>query len=253
MIYDLQKADIWKRISAFIFDKILVFILAVGVAFLLSFAFNFNQYDEQYSARQEYFSEQYSTNLNMTEEEYNKLSETDQKRFDDAVTAISKDSEAVYALSMMFNFTLIITVFSILAAYLALEFFVPLAFGNGQTLGKKIFGIAVMRIDGVKVSPMFLLIRTLLGKYTIETMVPVLIIIGIGFGLVNIVGVVVMAIIVITNIAMMVASKTNSPIHDMLANTVAVDMASQLIFDTPEDMLAYKQKIHAEMAEKAEY
>ena len=84
-------------------------------------------------------------------------------------------------------------------------------------------------------------------------MVPLLILIGIGFSLVDITGVIVMAIIVITNIAMIIATRTNSPIHDMLANTVAVDMASQLIFNTPEEVLAYKQRVHAEMVDKSEY
>lgn len=253
MIYDIQRADFWKRISAFIFDKILLFIVAVGVAFLLSFAVSFDKYDAIYTERQEYFSEQYSTNLYMTEEEYEKVSAEDQARFDEAIVAFSKDEQALYALTMMFNLTLIITVFSTLIAYMSLEFFVPLAFGNGQTLGKKVFGIAVMRMDGVKLSPMFLLVRTLLGKYTVETMVPLLILIGIGFSLVDITGVIIMAIIAITNIAMVIATKTNSPIHDMLANTVAVDMSSQLIFDTPEEVLAYKQRIHAEMVDKADY
>ena len=36
MIYDLQKASMWKRISAFLCDLIVFCIVAVGVAFLLS-------------------------------------------------------------------------------------------------------------------------------------------------------------------------------------------------------------------------
>ena len=42
MIYDVQKAGIGKRISAYIFDLILLVIAATGVAFLLSVLF---QYD----------------------------------------------------------------------------------------------------------------------------------------------------------------------------------------------------------------
>ena len=36
MLQDLQKASLWKRISAYIFDTILLVTVAVGVAFLLS-------------------------------------------------------------------------------------------------------------------------------------------------------------------------------------------------------------------------
>ena len=39
----------------------------------------------------------------------------------------------------------------------------------------------------------------------------------------------------------------------MLASTVVVDLASQMIFDSPEDVLAYKQKVHAEAVDKADY
>ena len=42
-------------------------------------------------------------------------------------------------------------------------------------------------------------------------------------------------------------------IYDMLANTVTVDMASQMIFDSPEALLEYKQRVHAEAVERAEY
>ena len=40
---------------------------------------------------------------------------------------------------------------------------------------------------------------------------------------------------------------------DKLANTVTVDLASQMIFNTEEDLIAYKQKIAAEKAAKQSY
>ena len=40
---------------------------------------------------------------------------------------------------------------------------------------------------------------------------------------------------------------------DKLANTVTVDVASQMIFKTHEDMIAYKQKIAAEKAAAQTY
>jgi hypothetical protein len=38
-----------------------------------------------------------------------------------------------------------------------------------------------------------------------------------------------------------------------MAQTCVIDMGSQLIFDTPEDLLEYKKKIQAENAAKASY
>ena len=36
MVYDLQKADFWKRISAFLFDFIIFGIVAAGIAWAIS-------------------------------------------------------------------------------------------------------------------------------------------------------------------------------------------------------------------------
>ena len=40
---------------------------------------------------------------------------------------------------------------------------------------------------------------------------------------------------------------------DKLANTVTVDVASQMIFKTHDDMIAYKQKVAAEKAANQVY
>ena len=37
MVYDLQKGSLWKRASAFLFDFIMVSIIAVLLALILSF------------------------------------------------------------------------------------------------------------------------------------------------------------------------------------------------------------------------
>ena len=42
------------------------------------------------------------------------------------------------------------------------------------------------------------------------------------------------------------------PIHDKLAGTVTVDLASQMIFDSPEALLEYKKRLHAESTERKE-
>ena len=52
---------------------------------------------------------------------------------------------------------------------------------------------------------------------------------------------------------MVVTSKNNSAIHDQMAATVAVDLASQRIFDSPEALMEYKKRVHAEQAQKETY
>lgn len=255
MIYDLQKADFWKRASAGLLDLIVNIIGAVGFIFLLSLIVGFNGYTERYEARQAVFEEQYDVDFDSISnvEEFEKLSEEEQKLINTAFEAFAKDEEANYLFNMLFQLTIITVTFGILLSYLVFEFAIPMLLKNGQTLGKKIFGIAVMRLDNVKVSGPILFIRSILGKYTIETMVPVMLLLMTAFGAVGGLGIIVAAIVPLTSVVMMLATKTNSAVHDMLANTVTVDLASQMIFDTPEDVLAYKQKVHAEAVEKAEY
>ena len=142
---------------------------------------------------------------------------------------------------------------SILLGYLILEFFVPIKFGNGQTIGKKIFGIGVMRTDSVKVTAPLLFIRTILGKFTIETMIPVLIILMIFFNTIGLVGTVILGLILLLQVILMIVTHTNSVLHDVLAKTVVIDLPSQMIFESEEELMEYKKKVHAEKAARQAY
>ena len=48
-------------------------------------------------------------------------------------------------------------------------------------------------------------------------------------------------------------TRTRSTIHDLVSDTVVVDMASQMIFDSEEELIAYKTRIHEEEVNKREY
>ena len=253
MTEDLQRASMWKRISAYIFDMILLGILAVGLAAVLSFLLGYDGYYNDMNTVREKYEVQYGVELGIMESEYLEMTAEEQERWNEANRAFSYDKDALYAYNMIINLTLIILTFSILAAYVVMEIVIPLIFGNGQTLGKKIFGIALMRSDGIKITNLALVVRTILGKFTIETMVPVLIIIMILLGSIGIVGVIVMGLILLLQLIVLVSTRTRSAIHDLLAATVAVDMASQRIFESYDAMLEYKKRIHQEEVAREEY
>ena len=250
---DLQKASTWKRISAFLFDGIMLGIVAVLLMWLLSVCLGYDGYSDQVDAAYAHYGEMYGVDLRMSLAEYENLSEEGVRQLDEAYRALSDDQEALYAYNMMIYLTLIITSIGILLAFLLMEFMVPLLFQNGQTLGKKVFGICLMGNDGVKVRPVQLFIRTVLGKYAVETMVPVLIIIMILFGNIGIVGPIVLFALLALEVIVFAASRTNAFIHDLPAATVAVDMASQMIFDSKEELIAYKEKLHAEKVARQPY
>lgn len=253
MIYDLQWASMWKRISAWLLDFILLCIVATLMAFLLSTALNYDSYNDRLDARYTLYEEQYGVSRNLTQAQIDAMTPDQLANVEAASKALSEDEEALYAYNMMIQLMIVITSIGILLAYIVLDFTVPMLLGNGQTVGKKIFGIGVMRQDGVRVNGVCMFIRTVLGKYAIETMIPVMMVLMLWFGSVGEVGWLIVGVIVIAEIALLVTTKERCMIHDKLANTVAVDVASQMIFKTHEDMIAYKQKVAAEKAAAQTY
>jgi len=253
MISDLQKANMLKRISAYIFDFILLVTLAVGIAALLSGMLGYDDYTAQRQELRAEFEAQWGVSFDIPEEDYAKLTDEQRALYDEAYTTFATD-EKVNGLDVkIINLTLLITVLSVLIPYLLLEFWVPLLFGHGRTLGKKIFGIGVMRVDGVKISGVSLFVRTLLGKYALETMIPVLLILMIFFGTLGLTGTIVLGLIALTQLILLLATRNRTPIHDILASTLTIDVGSQLIFDSREDMIAYKKKVHAEQVASTGY
>ena len=253
MIYDIQKANMWKRISAYLFDFILLCIAAVGIAFLLSLALNFQSHSDARDAMRNEYEVKYGVDFDIKQADFDALSEEEKKNFEEAYRAFVTDPEVNNKDLLLINLSMMITSFGILFSYLVLEVFIPIKLKNGQTLGKKIFGIAVMRADGVRLSTLQLLVRTVLGKYAIETMIPVFLILLFLFNYMTLFCVVGLAVILIMQIIFVATTQHRTPIHDAIAGTVTVDMASQLIFDTPEALTEYKKRVHAEAADKAEY
>jgi uncharacterized RDD family membrane protein YckC len=249
MIYDLQKASVLKRVSAWLLDAILLLVLACGFGMVLSSVLNFDHYSDTLNACYEKYEKEYDIDF----EDYSNLTEEEQARYDAADAALQKDEEAQKAYNMVIYLSLTIITCSILLSYLTLEFGVPVLFGNGQTVGKRVFGIGLMRVDGVKISVFALFVRSILGKYTIETMIPTLILMMIFLGVIGIVGPAVILVIFGVQVALVITSKTNSTIHDHMAATVAVDLASQMIFDSPEALMDYKKRVHAEKVKRETY
>lgn len=253
MVTDLQKASLWKRLSAALFDFILLVILSVGVAALLSVLLGYNTHSQNLEDAYSRYEEQYGVEFRISQSEFDAMSQEQQDQYKVAYDALVSDDEVTYIYNMVLNLTLLITTFGILGAVLLLEFVVPLLLKNGQTLGKKIFGVALMHAEGLKVKPVQMFIRTVLGKFAIEIMIPVYILIMIFFNSIGIISMAVLGGIVVAELLTVVMSRTNNLIHDSIAATVAVDMASQRIFETPEEKIEYIKRLHAEEVSRQEY
>ena len=253
MVVDLQKAGFGKRIIAAIFDGILLSIIAVGVATLLSSVLGYDGYVQSVNDIYAEYEAEYGVEFQISTQEYNALSEEQLENYNAAYQALIADEEVNYYYNMLINLTMIIITFGVLIGVLAVDFAIPLFLGNGQTLGKKIFGIGVMHADALKVNNLQLFARAVLGKFAIELMIPLNIIMMIFFNGIGISGVIILGVLLIVELVCVAATRTNSFLHDMLAGTVAVDMASQRIFKNRDELIEYKKAAHAEETAKSDY
>lgn len=253
----LQKANFWKRISAWLLDFILLTIVATGFALVVSTFCGYDSVSAAYENKQIEYEQQYGIDFNITEETYNAFTDAEKAYYDEtsliAWEAFNKDVEVQKLTELLFNLWMIIIAFSLFFACLVLYFIVPLFFGYGQTLGKKIFGLAVVRTNCVKATNPVLFIRAMIGLYAIETTFPALIILMILFGVLGLAGTLVLLLMLVLQIGVLISTKTNSSIHDLLTDTVVIDFASQEIFETEEDLITRKQQLHEEEVARSEY
>lgn len=253
MIYDLQKASMMKRVAAWLFDVILTATLAVGFGLLLSVLLGYDAHNDKMEAAFAGYETEYGVVFDVTQEEYLAMTEAQQKNYEEAYAALTSDQEFLYEYNMTVNLSLMITSLGILLAMLAWEFVLPLVFGNGQTLGKKIFGLCLIRNDGVRVNTMQLFTRTLLGKFTIETMIPVYVLLMIFWNAMGIAGTILLAALLVGQLICLCATRTNSALHDLLAGTVVADITSQMIFRSTEELVEFQKQVAAERAARQTY
>lgn len=259
-MFDIQKATVSKRISAFLFDLIIFFVLVIGLGSIFSGIVGYDEESaklEEITATytQEYiydaFNAENGTTLTPDEidkklnEEYDTYKEWYEPQVELANAALRADEKAMDIYFNVIMLSILNITISILIAYVLLEIVVPLLFKNGQTIGKKTFGIALMRIDGVKISPLQLAVRTILGKFTIETMIPLLVILSVYFSLLSpdlvLFGLAVIVVLIIVEGVLFFKSGMTDFIHDKMALTLCVDAQSQLIFNNEEELIEYKR------------
>lgn len=250
---DLQKASVMKRLAAWLLDTILVCVLTVGFAVILSAVL---RYDAQYTELKtgyDRYEQQYGVTFNMSEEEYANMSEAQRENYDAAYAELLEDTALIEKYNLVLSLTLVIATLSVLLGVMAMEFVVPLLLKNGQTVGKKAFNIALVRVDGVKVSTLQMFVRSLLGKYTVETMIPVYILLMFLWNAMDITGTFVLGGLVLIELICIIVNPFNALVHDLMAGTVAVDISSQKIFNSAEELMEYTKRIHAERAQKQDY
>ena len=164
MRFEIQRADFWKRISAFLFDIILLGIVIVGAAALLSAILGYDKHMAVVEQVENEYIEKYGINTELTDEEKAKLSEEELAVYDEYNAARESDERLIIGYNMIMRLIFTILSVSVLIGHVIMEFIVPIFFKNGQTLGKKAFGLAVMHTNGVRLRGQAHFVRTIIGK-----------------------------------------------------------------------------------------
>lgn len=250
---DLQKASVFKRLGAFLLDFILFITLTAGGWLLFSRVVKYDDCAKKLEGFYEKYEQAYDIDFSISAEEFEKLSEAELKKYEDANKAMNQDEDALYCYNMKIYLEMMLLSSSILLSITVLEIVIPLILKNGQTVGKKIFGLCLMHKDGVRVSVIQVCFRALLGKYVIETMLPVMIYLLKAYRALGTTGSLIIAVLVMVQLFIIIYSRANCAIHDKLCNTVVVDYHSQMIFDSEEELIAFKEALAAERAEEADY
>ena len=154
---------------------------------------------------------------------------------------------------MLANLTLIMITFSLLLSYILLELVIPIILGNGQTVGKKVFAIGVVHVNAVRLTGLGLFTRTILGKYTVEAMIPVMLILLTLFGGGGLTGLLVLGLLIILEVFTFTKNKQNTPIHDVLSHTVCVDLSVQQIYENENELIKHKERLHEEAVQDSDY
>ena len=279
-MFELKKAGFFKRASALLLDAILLAVLSTGFMWIISLICNFDaawktatndtlaweSFRTTYvQSVADYYGYGYVPGDDISDdivtievdgnvqslpvdELIKKLQDDDSKsaEMEEAYQAYQNltpynivNVRIRYSLSLLF----VIISIGVLIAYLILEFILPIILKNGQTVGKKVFSICLVRANCVKISVLSLFARTLVGKYAIETMFPIMLVLLFIFGRLGVLAVVLLAAITLLNVILFFATKNRLPIHDAIAGTVAVDMTIQMIFQSEEE-LAEKKAQH---------
>ena len=84
-------------------------------------------------------------------------------------------------------------------------------------------------------------------------MIPVCILLMIFWGVMGVSGTMILLALLAGQAICLIVTRNNAALHDLLAGTVVVDMASQTIFRSTEDLIAYQKRIAAERAARQPY
>ena len=224
-----------NRFAAFIIDAILLVILLTGCLYIFSMIF---QYDAHLATLEsEYIKEGYLI-LNVEKNIYEYLAET-APNYNAVLESVKNNQVILQEQQYLATYTTNVPALSIAIVLLILEFIVPLFLKNGQTVGMKVFKIALISNNNIRISSLQLFARCLIGKIAILGVIPMF---AISYILINptggLLGTIILIIIAIIQITTIVKSKNHAGIQDIIAQVYPVNFAETVIYRNKEELQA---------------
>ena len=141
MSLNLQKATFFKRFSAWMFDSMMVVVIAMGLLIALLRGFGYADLEAQHlQGREVYYTQagqEYNIDLFMSQDDYGKLDEAGKQAYADAYNRaeelINADEELTAVSKKMFATLLLCGSGALFLGVAAMHFVIPLLLKNGQT------------------------------------------------------------------------------------------------------------------------
>ncbi len=188
-----ERRVLLKRFSSGLLDLVILLLLSFFFIFLLSRLLHFNYYE---------------TSLIEYDSSYEDLIE---------LGGVGND----YKKTLFEVFFILL--FGVFIAFLLLEFIVPIVLKDGRSIGKRVFLLSLASPRGGEVKVFSLFIRSIIGKYLVETLPILLSILMFFFNLNPTIFVVSGICVWMVNIILLFAFPKGRLIHDILAFTYVVE------------------------------
>lgn len=238
-VYGLNNAKLINRFGAFLLDMIVALILMVGFVLLGSKICKTDKLQEQLIDKYKEYGivvadEEDPTVYNTCEYV---VDENGNPKEDDpcylAFKAFSQDEEAVKLQGIFDNTLLIILMASSLLSIMITEFLIPLLIHNHKTLGYWAMHIGILSKECVKPKPVQLFARAIIGRWALEVVPIIYILLNLRGSLVILI---VLAVLVVLELISFFFTKNHIWLHDFVANTVPVDADTQYFADSLEEL-----------------
>lgn len=231
-LFKVCKPKTIHRLAAFLIDAIVFVILFTGVLYLISLIMDF---DAHYALLQEEYKKVGYLIFNEEKEKWEFLTST-APNYEEVTKLVTENKVIMEELFFVNSFSVKSPLIAIAIVLLVVEFIIPLILRNGQTIGMKVFSIGLISNTGIAISPIQLFARCFIGKMAVLGIIPAL---GILYIFLNYSGGLLGSLIVLViygiNLFLLIRSKNNTGIQDLIANVIPVDAKETIFYRTMKE------------------